>query len=127
MPAEKLSITLQEPVAQAARGAPRRRRLPRRKGHRARLTVPESMWRELTSIAQAAGTTPNDVLIRLASERLRDRQRAVALRKLANERWRAFADASSTGSSNGAKAKSKAKPLTAEDLVKLSQASREDG
>ena len=102
--------------------ATRRRRAPRRTGHRAQLTVPEDMWRELTGIARAAGTTANDVLVRLASERLRDRRRAVALRKRADERWRAFADASSTGSSNGAKAK----PLTAEELVKLSQASREE-
>ncbi len=106
--------------------ATRRQRAPRRTGHRVQLTVPEDMWRELAGIARAAGTTPNDVLVRLASERLRDRQRAVALRKLADQRWQAFADASSTGSSNGAKAKSKAKPLTAEELVKLSQASRED-
>ena len=115
-----------EDTGKAARKPARRQRAPRRTGHRVQLTVPEDMWRELAGIARAAGTTPNDVLVRLASERLRDRQRAVALRKLADERWQAFADASSTGSSNGAKAKSKAKPLTAEELVKLSRASREE-
>jgi len=103
--------------------ATRRRRAPRRTGHRAQLTVPEDMWRELTGIARAAGTTANDVLVRLASERLRDRRRAVALRKRADERWRAFADASSVGSENDATAK----PLSAKELVKLSQAFREDG
>ena len=100
----------------------RRQRAPRRTGHRVQLTVPEDMWRELAGIARAAGTTPNDVLVRLASERLRDRQRAIALRKRADERWLAFADASSTGSSNGARAK----PLSAKELVKLSQAFREE-
>jgi predicted DNA-binding ribbon-helix-helix protein len=103
--------------------ATRRRRAPRRTGHRAQLTVPEDMWRELTGIARAAGTTANDVLVRLASERLRDRRRAVALRKRADQRWRAFADASSVGSENGATAK----PLSAKELVELSQAFREDG
>ena len=102
---------------------PRRRRAPRRTGHRAQLTVPEGMWRELTGIAQAAGTTANDVLMRLASERLRDRRRAVALRKRADQRWRAFADASSVGSPMGLTAE----PLSADELVKLSQAFREDG
>jgi len=110
-------------TGKATRKPARRQRAPRRTGHRVQLTVPEDMWRELAGIARAAGTTPNDVLVRLASERLRDRQRAVALRKLADQRWQAFADASSTGSSNGAK---KVKPLTAEELVKLSQASREE-
>jgi predicted DNA-binding ribbon-helix-helix protein len=110
--------------AQDTDNAPRRQRAPRRSGgHRAQLTVPDAMWRELTDIAQAAGTTPNDVLMRLAAERLRDRQRAAALRKRADERWRAFADASSVGSPTDPTAK----PLSAEELVKLSQALREDG
>jgi predicted DNA-binding ribbon-helix-helix protein len=103
--------------------APRRQRAPRRTGHRAQLTVPEDMWRELTGIARAAGTTANDVLMRLASERLRDRRRAVALRKRADQRWQAFADASSVGSESEATAE----PLSANELVKLSQAFREDG
>lgn len=100
-----------------------RRRAPRRTGHRAQLTVPAGMWLELTGIARAAGTTANDVLVRLALERLRDRQRTVALRKRADQRWRAFTDASSVGSENDATVK----PLSAKELVKLSQAFREDG
>ncbi len=105
---------------------PRRQRAPRRTGHRAQLTVPESMWRELAGIARAAGTTPNDVLVRLASERLRDRQRAVALRKRADERWQAFTDASSAGHGPEPDRDATAKPLSAKELVKLSQALRED-
>ncbi len=102
--------------------APARQRAPRRRGHRAQLTVPESMWREITGIAQEAGTTPNDVLIRLAFERLGDRQRALALRKRADERWRAFADAGPTGLD----ANATAEPLSGQELVRLSQAFRED-
>jgi len=101
---------------------PRRQRAPRRKGHRAQLTVPESMWSELTGLARAAGTTPDDVLIRLASERLRDRRRAVALRKRADQRWQAFADASSASSD----ADMVAEPLSGDELVEFSQAFRED-
>jgi len=93
------------------------------------LTVPEDMWRELAGIARAAGTTPNDVLVRVASERLRDHRRATALRKRADERWLAFAG-TSTESANGATAKratakrARAKPLSAKELVELSRAFR---
>jgi predicted DNA-binding ribbon-helix-helix protein len=111
--------------AQHTDKTPGRQRAPRRKGHRAQLTVPESMWRELTGLARAAGTTPNDVLIRLASERLRDRTRAVALRKRADQRWQAFADASSVGGRE-LNPDAAAEPLSGDELVKLSQASRED-
>src|SRR5690242_17026019 len=74
-------------------GRPIRQRAPRRTGRRrrAQLTVPEDMWRQLTKIARAAGTTPNDALVRLAAERLDDRQRALDLQRRADERWRAFA------------------------------------
>jgi hypothetical protein len=59
-----------------ARGG--RRRAPRRTGRRAQLTVPEHLWSEIVSIANAAGTTPNDILIRLAAERLEERRRPPA-------------------------------------------------
>jgi predicted DNA-binding ribbon-helix-helix protein len=108
--------------AQHTDKTPGRQRAPQRKGHRAQLTVPESMWRELTGLARVAGTTPNDVLIRLASERLRDRTRAVALRKRADQRWQAFADASSASSDTDVAAE----PLSGDELVELSQAFRED-
>jgi predicted DNA-binding ribbon-helix-helix protein len=113
-------------MAQQTDKTPRRRWASRRKGHRARLTVPESMWRELTGIARAAGTTPDDVLIRLVSERLRDRTRAVALRKRADQRWQAFVDASSVGGRE-LNPDAAAEPLSRDELVKLSQAFREDG
>jgi hypothetical protein len=46
-----------------------------------------------------------------------------AVRRLADERWRAYVDASAVGSSED----ETVEPLSAEELVKLSQASREDG
>lgn len=70
-----------------------RRRAPRRAGRRAQLTVPEEVWREIVDIADAAGTTPNDVLVRLAAERLEDRRRSTELSRRAEERWRGFLDA----------------------------------
>lgn len=111
------------PAEDAAKdtGRPIRRRAPRRTGrrHRAQLTVPEDMWRRLTQIAQAAGTTPNDALVRLAAERLDDRQRALELQRRADERWRAFAAGTPTR-------KTAAEPLTEEELVELSAAFRAD-
>jgi hypothetical protein len=99
----------------------RRQRAPRRTGgHRAQLTVPAEIWRQVASIAHAAGTTPNDALVRLASERLRDHQRAVLLQRRADERWRAFAelDAATTVPAD---------LLSEEDLLELSRSFREDG
>lgn len=98
-----------------------RRRAPRRtRGHRAQLTVPEDMWLTLTGIAQATGTTPNDALVRVAAEYLEDRQRALTLKRRADERWQAFAEAARPA--DGASV-----PLSEEELVALSGAFREDG
>jgi hypothetical protein len=98
-----------------------RRRAPRRTGgHRAQLTVPEDMWRQITDIAQAAGTTPNDALVRIAAEYLEDRKRALALQQRAEERWEAFVGATTTTDGPSA-------PLSEEELVELSGAFREDG
>jgi len=100
-----------------------RRRAPRRTGgHRAQLTVPEDMWRQLTGIAQAMGTTPNDALVRLAAECLEDRQRTLALQRRADERWQAFAGAAQTADGTSISV-----PLSEEELVALSGAFREDG
>jgi hypothetical protein len=77
------------------------------------------MWRELTSIAQATGTTANDALVRLAAERLQDRQRVLALQQRADERWRAF-----TKVDQGSSAMPD--PLSEEELLALSTAFRED-
>jgi predicted DNA-binding ribbon-helix-helix protein len=99
----------------------RRRRAPRRDGRRTQLTVPAEMWTELTRVAHAMRTTPNDALVRLAAERLDDQRRAAALKQLADERWRAFTDADST-----APATDGIDPLTEDQLVELSLAFRED-
>lgn len=98
---------------------PARQRAPRRTGHRAQLTVPEEMWRQLTQIARVAGTTPNDALVRLAAERLDDRQRALALQQRADERWRAF-------SAEIPVTETATEPLSEEELVELSGAFRAD-
>lgn len=87
---------------------------------RAQLTVPADMWSKVARIAQATGTTPNDTLVRLASERLEDRQRALLLEQRADERWQAFAEiAASTAMAPEA--------LSEQELVELSTAFREDG
>ncbi len=78
------------------------------------------MWRELTRFAQALGTTPNDALVRLVSERLQDHQRALALQTRADERWRAFAQ-------SDAVVTHAAEHLSEEELIELSRAFREDG
>lgn len=97
-----------------------RRRAPRRTGgHRAQLTVPQDMWRQITGIAQAAGTTPNDALVRIAAEYLEDRERTLALQRRAQARWEAFAEA--TGTAVG-----RSVPLSEEKLVELSGTFRED-
>jgi hypothetical protein len=79
------------------------------------------MWRELTSIAQATGTTANDALVRLAAERLQDRRRALALQRRADARWRAFTEDEDEESDTTPE------PLSEEELLELSSAFREDG
>ncbi len=77
------------------------------------------MWNQVAGIAQAAGTTPNDVLVHLVAERLEDHQRAFALRQRADERWRAFTGSTTTGQASP-------EPLTEQELVELSGAFRTD-
>ncbi len=115
----------QDPTARATfedtveRPRPRRRAPRRIGGHRVQLTVPEDMWRQISDIAQAAGTTPNDALVRIAAEYLEDRERRLALHRRAEERWNAFiATAGTTGS--------RVEPRGEEELVELSGAFRED-
>jgi predicted DNA-binding ribbon-helix-helix protein len=107
-------------TSEAAELGRQRRRAPRRTGRRTQLTVPDDMWLELTEIARAAGTTPNDALVLLAGERLRDRRRAAALKRVADDRWRAFTDADGGAPAEGTQ------PLSEEQLVELSRAFRED-
>lgn len=78
------------------------------------------MWDQVTGIARAAGTTPNDVLVHLVAERLADRRRAAALRRRSDERWHAFAETPSTAERAGEE------PLSEEELVELSEAFRAD-
>ena len=103
--------TLSSEEATGARGG--RRRAPRRTGRRAQLTVPEQVWSELVGIADAAGTTPNDVLVRLAAERLEERRRSIELSRRAEERWRGFLDATPAPGATVA-------PLGERELIELS-------
>jgi hypothetical protein len=107
------------PTQEATGARPVRRRAPRRTGRRAQLTVPERVWSEIVGIADAAGTTPNDVLVRLAAERLEDRRRSIELGRRAEERWRAFIDAAPAPSAA-------ATPLSEQELIKLSGTLRTD-
>lgn len=90
-----------------------RRRAPRRTGHRAQLTVPEQVWAEIVGIADAVGTTPNDILVRLAAERLEERRRSIELSRRAEERWRGFLDAIPAPDASAA-------PLGEQELIELS-------
>jgi hypothetical protein len=70
-----------------------RRRAPKRAGHRAQLTVPEPLWAAARELAEEIGTTPNDVIVRLASQQLEAAQRRAELERIATERWHAFRQA----------------------------------
>jgi hypothetical protein len=87
--------------------------------------VPDHIWDEVIRIADAAGTTPNDVLVRLAAEQLADRQRSIELSGRAEERWRKFLDASPTADTTET-ANASAAPLGEQELVELSEALRDD-
>ncbi len=77
------------------------------------------MWGEVAQIAERAGTTPNDMFVQLAAERLQERRRQVELQARAEQRWRAFRDAAPTPGAS-------AEPLSESELVALSRAMRED-
>lgn len=97
-----------------------RQRAPRRTaGRRAQLTVPEGMWSEIEQLAARAGTTPNDVLVQLAAERLHERRRRSELQARAEQRWRAFRDARPAPDAP-------AQPLSESELVALVLATREE-
>jgi hypothetical protein len=97
-----------------------RQRAPRRTaGRRAQLTVPEGMWSEIAQIAAQAGTTPNDVLVQLAAEQLREHRRRRELQARAELRWRAFRGAVSTPGGS-------AEPLGESELIALGRALRDD-
>jgi hypothetical protein len=96
--------------ASGARGG--RQRAPRRAGRRAQLTVPEQVWSEIVGIADAVGTTPNDVLVRLAAERLEDRRRSIELSRRAEERWQGFLDATQSPGAIAA-------PMSEQELIEL--------
>lgn len=77
------------------------------------------MWDEIEQLAAQAGTTPNDVLVQLAAERLRERRRRSELQARAEQRWRAFRDA--TPAPEGS-----AEPLSESELVALALKMREE-
>lgn len=70
------------------RGA--RRRAPKRGGQRTQLTVPQPLWDAARTLAEDIGTTPNDVIVRLAGQRLADAERQAELERIASERWEAY-------------------------------------
>jgi len=114
MPGSRPSPIAPLPTDEATGARRVRRRAPRRTGgHRAQLTVPEQVWSEIVAIADAAGTTPNDILVRLAAERLGERRRSLELSRRAEERWRGFLD---TAPAPGAAVA----PLTERELIELS-------
>jgi hypothetical protein len=77
------------------------------------------MWSEVAQIALHAGTTPNDVLVQLAAERLHERRHRDELQARAEQRWRAFREAAPTSGTSTA-------PLSESELVALSRTMRED-
>lgn len=77
------------------------------------------MWGKITQIAVHAGTTPNDVLVRLAGERLQQLSRRQELQARAEQRWRAFREASPSPDTT-------AEPLGESELIALSRALRDE-
>jgi phage I-like protein len=64
----------------------RRRRAPRREGHRTTLTVPHSVLDAADRLARELGTTANDAIVRLAEEGASARERHEQIAALASER-----------------------------------------
>lgn len=94
---------------------PVRRRAPRQAGAaRKQVAVPAAFWRELVELAARLGTTPNDVLVRLAMRGYAEVERAERLRRIGDERWAAFLRRSPTEDHA-------AKPPGEEDLVAASR------
>lgn len=52
--------------------------------------MPEPLWAAARELAGEIGTTPNDVIVRLASQQLEAAQRRAELERVATERWQAF-------------------------------------
>jgi hypothetical protein len=77
------------------------------------------MWSEIEELAAQAGTTPNDVIVQLAGERLRERRRRSELQARAELRWRAFRAASSAPQAS-------AESLSESELVALALEMREE-
>jgi hypothetical protein len=67
-----------------------RQRAPKRGGQRTQLTVPQSLWAAAQALAEDIGTTPNDVIVRLAGQRLAEAERQAELERIASERWAEF-------------------------------------
>jgi len=81
--------------------------------------VPDRLWDAAVAIADEAGTTPNDVLVQLAGERLADRRRTLQVKRIADVRWAAFV-------AEGSSLESDLPSLSADELVELGQALRGD-
>ena len=68
----------------------KRERAPRRSGQRTQLTVPSELWRAAEELAEQHGTTPNDIVVRLAASGLELARRRLEIRALADERWSTY-------------------------------------
>jgi hypothetical protein len=71
-------------------GASPRTRAPKRDGHRTQLTVPADQWEETLALADQAGTTPNDMLVRLAHASLAELRRRRDLKAIGESRIAAY-------------------------------------
>lgn len=96
-----------------------RERAPKREGHRTQLTVPTELWDVASQVADEFGTTPNDVVVRFASEGLKLAWRRAELARLADRRWHAYLDA--TGEPIGVEYPSE------EEAVEAARALRREG
>lgn len=74
-----------------------RNRAPKRRGHRTQLTVPHAQWEEARALAAAAGTTPNDVLVRLAAFALHELRKRREVQAVAEARTAAALGAEADG------------------------------
>lgn len=54
------------------------------------VSVPAEVWERLEAVAMPLGTTPNDLLVRLANSGIEQAERLGKTRQLAQERWAAF-------------------------------------
>lgn len=86
MPAEvtAAAAVFQRPVRE------QRLRAPRQEGRRAQITVPLPVWERAEELADAIGTTPNDILAIFASKGMELAERQLETARIAAERTSAY-------------------------------------